>query len=65
MTKCGDCGIVDLGITRIVRNDEEYELCPNCGAEDSVEDIEELNWIEDMEDVETDNIIDLIDEELV
>ena len=62
MTKCNDCGIVDLGITRVIKNDEEYELCPNCGAEDSVEEVDELDWIQDMEDTEADKVLELMEE---
>lgn len=48
MIKCRECDVVDLEATVIVRNDEEYQLCPNCGAEDSVEEIDELAWEEEM-----------------
>ena len=49
MTKCSECDIVDLGISRVIKNGEEYELCPHCGAEDSVEEIAEADWLESME----------------
>lgn len=48
MTKCNNCDIVDLGINRVLKDNEEFQLCPNCGAEDSVEEIDELEWLEDM-----------------
>jgi hypothetical protein len=48
MTKCTECNVTDLGVTRIIRNEEEYILCPNCGAEDTVEEIDELEWAEEV-----------------
>lgn len=48
MTKCNECHIVDLGVTRIIKNEEEYLLCPNCGSEDSVKEIEASEWAEQL-----------------
>lgn len=48
MTRCIECNIVDLGVTKVIRNESEYLLCPNCGADDTVEEIDELDWVEDM-----------------
>ena len=57
MTKCNNCDVVDLGINHIIREDEVFELCPNCGAEDSVEEIDEIEWAEKMalSDADTQN----------
>ena len=46
MTLCNECSIVDLGVTRIVKDGEEYILCPNCGSEDSVVDVDADEWAE-------------------
>ena len=48
MTKCRNCDIVDLGINRVNKFGEMYELCPNCGMEDVVEEVSELAWAEEM-----------------
>lgn len=48
MTKCRECDVVDLGINHVTKNDEIFDLCPNCGAEDSVKEIDELEWAENM-----------------
>lgn len=48
MTKCNECDVVDLGINRVIKDGEEYQLCPNCGSEDSVEEIDEREWAESM-----------------
>lgn len=48
LTKCKECDVVDLGVNKVIRNDEEFQLCPNCGAKDSVEEINELEWEESM-----------------
>lgn len=48
MTLCSECNIVDLGVTRIVKDGEEYILCPNCGAEDSVTEVDADLWAEDL-----------------
>jgi hypothetical protein len=48
MTRCRECGVVDLGVNKIIRDEEEFQICPNCGVDDSVEEIDELDWEEDM-----------------
>lgn len=48
VTKCKECGVVDLEIYRVIKNNEEYQLCPNCGSEDSAEEIDGLEWQESM-----------------
>lgn len=66
MTRCKECNIVDLGVTKFVKNGEEYVLCPNCGAEDSVEEIDELKWAEEMAQIEADHRTDIFrDDELM
>jgi hypothetical protein len=54
MTKCKECDIVDLGVNRINIFGEVHELCPNCGNEDSVEEIDELEWADNMESADAD-----------
>lgn len=54
MTKCNSCDVVDLGVNHVTKNDEIYDLCPNCGAEDSVEEVDEIEWAESMELVDSD-----------
>jgi Zn finger protein HypA/HybF involved in hydrogenase expression len=48
MTKCDECSALDLGVIRVIKNDEEFVLCPNCGAEDSVRQIDELEFLDDV-----------------
>jgi hypothetical protein len=62
MTKCNNCDVVDLGINHITKNDEIFDLCSNCGAEDSVEEIDEMEWAEDMEMAEADFLNELQDD---
>lgn len=49
MTKCNECDIVDLGFTEVKKGYEIYHLCPNCGANDSVVEVDEIEWIENIE----------------
>lgn len=63
MTRCTECAIVDLGVTRIVKDDEEYVLCPNCGSEDSVEEIDADLWAEEIAEDEADKLNDWLKED--
>lgn len=48
MTKCNNCDVVDLSINKVLKDDEEFQLCPNCGLEGTVEEIDEREWAESM-----------------
>jgi len=63
MTKCNNCDVVDLGINKIKQDDEIVELCPNCGMEDSVEEIDEIEWAENMALADADFQDELLEDE--
>lgn len=62
MTKCKNCDVVDLGINRVNKFGEVYELCPNCGLEDTVEEVDEITWQEDMALADADFQNELLEE---
>jgi len=63
MTKCNECDVVDLGVVETKTTYEVVYRCPNCGAEDSVEEIDELEWAEDMALADADFQNELLEEE--
>lgn len=49
MSHCKECGANEQGSKIIVNNFESYEVCNACGAEDSIIEINEDDYREDLE----------------
>lgn len=60
MKVCEECGVVDIEPKIVIKDDEEYELCPECDAEFSIREVDEAEWLKQMEDDEADKINDWI-----
>jgi hypothetical protein len=58
MTRCGNCGIADIEFILRIDADETYTQCPECGATDCEEEVNDLDWAEEMADDEIDNLLD-------
>jgi len=54
ITRCRECDIADIEFTHVWKDDASYILCPECGARDSKEEIEEDLWAEEMALAEAD-----------
>jgi translation initiation factor 2 beta subunit (eIF-2beta)/eIF-5 len=50
VVRCKDCGLVDLEFIQKWDDDYAFIECPECGALDSHEEIDEDQWIEEMID---------------
>ena len=49
MTRCKECGLVDIEFIQHWGDDFAFIECPECGALDSQEEIDYNDWIEEME----------------
>lgn len=60
MIRCSECKTVDVEFSLKSDNEERYYECPECGATDCEEEIDALDWAEEMTDEEVDNLMDYL-----
>ena len=60
MIRCGECKTVDVEFLKFEMYGEECIVCPECGAEESAEEVDQIAWEEEMAEDEADNLSDYL-----